>query len=495
MYHTDNFYTATVYVKGAEIIRMYQTILGKDGFRKGMDLYFERHDGQAVTCDDFLSAMGDANDYDLSQFARWYGTPGTPSVKLEQSHTGSKLQLTLTQTSQSTQGPLLIPISIGILDRESGKELVPTTVLELKEDTQTFEFEVPENVVVSVLREFSAPVKLETKPSDQDLAFLAAYDTDGFNRWEAGQTLYTNLIFQQLAGSPDPTTQKNVEDAFARALTSDAKDYSLEAYSMILPSESTLAEEMDVVDPIGLHQARGSVKKALARKFAAELKAKYEALTEPADAEFKVDAESIGRRRLRNVMLEYLCSIRETDEEQKAAAELAMKHFNSASGMTDKMAAFVTMSSMDGKGAAARDEVTEKFYKDAEGDALVLNKWFSVQAMADLPDVLDRVKKLKEHPDFTLKNPNRCRSLLGAYATGNPAAFHDKDGASYKFLGEVLAEIDGINPQVSSRMAGSLIQWRRYDEERGNKMKAELEALASKKLSDDLYEIVNKGLK
>ena len=272
-------------------------------------------------------------------------------------------------------------------------------------------------------------------------------------------------------------------------------DYSIIAYALILPSESTLAELVDVVDPIAIHKARGDVKKRLAREFQTELKERYDELTKAMDGtEFKVDAESIGMRRLRNVCLEYLCSIRETEEEQKVAADLAMNHFTDASGMTDKVAALSALASMDGEGADARDQALEIFYKDADGDALVLNKWFTIQAMADLPDVLDRVKKLRNHPDFTLKNPNRCRSLVGAFSMNT--AFHDESGSGYAFLRDVLTDLDQLNPQISSRMAGSLIQWRKYNEERGALMKSELEKLAEMKpISDDLFEIVQRGLK
>jgi aminopeptidase N len=500
----DNFYTGTVYIKGAEIIRMYQTILTEAGFRKGMDLYFERHDGSAVTCDDFLAAMAEANDgVDLSQFARWYSTAGTPTITYSTAYTDGTFTLTLSQKSNSKDGPLHIPVSIGLLDKATGKEVVPTTVLDLKKDKQTFTFDGLEgDVVLSLLRGFSAPVKVisESGVVDEDsMAFLAARDTDDFNRWEAGQNLYTSLIFQTLKGEPSEKTTQYVNEAFERALTdTETTDYSIQAYALVLPTESTLAEDMEVVDPIAIHKARGSVKKALARKFEKELRSKYDDLTKSMEAEgdvFKVDSEAIGRRRLRNVLLEYLCSIKETDEEQVSAAELAQNHFKKAKGMTDKMAGLMALASMDGKGADARDEAMKQFYEDAKGDSLVLNKWFTVQATADLPDVLDRVKKLKtSHPDFTLRNPNRCRALIGAYAA-NAAAFHDEAGESYKFIGEVLAELDQLNPQVSSRLAGNLIQWRRYDETRGQKMKAELEKLAAMKLSDDLYEIVTRGLK
>lgn len=249
------------------------------------------------------------------------------------------------------------------------------------------------------------------------------------------------------------------------------------------------------MDPVALHKSRGVVRKALARKFQKELLATYEELTAAmAGAEFKVDAEAVGQRRLRNTIMSYLASIKETAEEQKAAAELATAHYNDATGMTDKMAALAALASMDGEGASARDEALQRFYDEANGDALVLNKWFSVQATADLPDVLDRVKALTEHPDFTLSNPNRCRSLISAF-TMNEAAFHAEDGEGYKFIAKTIADVDKLNPQISSRMGTSLIQWKKYGEKRANLMKAELQKLSEEKLSDDLFEVVNRGLK
>lgn len=497
----DNFYTATVYSKGAEIIRMYQTLLSVEGFRKGMDLYFERHDGSAVTCDDFLAAMADANSVDLSQFSRWYSTNGTPTVKYDYSYDADskKFSITLSQLSTSSE-PLHIPVSFGLLDKGTGEEVVPTTVLELKDMEQTFEFEdIKGDVVPSILRQFSAPVKLEPLSGEVDeesLAFLAARDTDGFNKWEAGQQLYTSVIFQEMDGNASAKTYDFVKEAFGRTLADNSNDYSIIAYALILPSEGTLAELVDVVDPVAIHKARGTIKKRIAREFQAELQGRYDELTKTlAGQEFSVDAESIGMRRLRNVCLEYLCSVRETPEEQKRAAELATAHFNSADGMTDKIAALSALASMDGEGAAARDSAMQKFYDDAKGDALVLNKWFSVQATADLPDVIDRVRKLQDHPDFTLKNPNRCRSLVGAF-TMNSAAFHDESGEGYVLIREVLEDLDKLNPQISSRMAGSLITWKKYSPERGALMKKELEKLASMKpISDDLFEIVSRGLK
>lgn len=497
----DNFYTATVYSKGAEVIRMYRTILGKEGFRRGMDLYFERHDGNAVTCDDFLSAMGDANGVDLSQFARWYTTNGTPVVKYESKYDADKktFYLTLSQESNSDV-PLHIPVGVGLIDKKTGHEVVATKVLDLKENKQTFEFPgLDGDVLPSVLRGFSAPVKLVGSSEDEEKnwAFLAANDLDGFNRWEAGQKLYTNAIFQALRGEDSSTTMKYIFEAFERSLNLETNDFSIQAYALVLPAESTLAEEMEVVDPIGLHKARGDVKKAIARKFYSQIRAKYDELTAAMEGkEFSVDATSIGQRRLRNVLLDYLCVVKETAEERETASKLAIDQFNSAFGMTDKYAALSSLVSMDGEEdvVARRESAIKKFYDDANGDALILNKWFTVQALADLPDVLDKVKALADHPDFTMKNPNRCRSLISAFSM-NAAHYHAENGEGYKFIGEMVAMVDELNPQMSSRLGGALIQWKRYNEKRGALMKAELQKLAGMKLSNDLFEVVSRGLK
>ena len=478
---------------------MYNTLLTSSGFRKGMDLYFKRHDGDAVTCDDFLSAMADANDANLEQFARWYSTPGTPTVTYSSSYDAEtgKYVLTFSQKSQSKDGPLHIPISIGLLDKETGKEVVSTKVLELQQETQSFEFTGLEGEVIpSILRNFSAPVKLVSASGEnsKELAFLAANDTDSFNKWESGQKLYTSAIFEVMKGNkPD---YGPVCEVFGRTLREETKDYSIQAYGLTVPSESTLAEDLDVVDPVAIKKARGTVRKMLAKTFKDEIKDSYIKFTEEMESlEFEVNATSIGRRRVRNVLLGYLCCMKETTEEQLTAASLASSHFDKASGMTDKMAALNALVSMDGAGAEARDTALKKFYEDANGDALVLNKWFTVQALADLPDILDRVKNLTKHPDFTMSNPNRCRSLISAF-TMNHAHFHDESGAGYSFLGEVVAELDKMNPQLSSRIARRLIQWRRYNEKRGDLMKFELNKLKEiEGISDDLFEIVSRGLK
>ena len=495
----DNFYTATVYEKGAEIIRMYQTILSVEGFNKGMKLYFERHDGQAVTCDDFLSAMADANNVDLSQFALWYSTPGTPVVTYSHSYEHGIFKLNLSQTSKS-ETPLYIPVAVGLLDKETGAEQVPTTILILKERSQTFTFDgLQGEVVPSLLRSFSAPIKLlpeNGEVNESYLAFLAAHDTDNFNRWEAGQKLYTSLVFKIMKGEPTETTFDYVADAFGRVLAdTETTDFSNQAYNLILPTESTLAEEMEIVDPIAISNALESAKEMLARKFQNPIMQRYEKLTKEMENEtFKVDANSNGRRRLRNVCLRYLCSIANTKDEKMSAAKTALEHFEKATGMTDKMTAFSVLTSMDDEGATARDLAVQKFYEEAKGDALVLDKWFRVQALAHLPDILDRVRELAKHPDFTLMNPNRARSLVLAF-TMNSRGFHHESGAGYELVADIIKEADALNPRLSSRLASNLITWRRYDEKRGQQMKAQLEKLAKMKLSNDLFEIVSRGLK
>ncbi|GMI15889.1 hypothetical protein TrLO_g12102 [Triparma laevis f. longispina] len=502
----DNFYTATVYSKGAEVIRMYDTILGKAGFRKGMDLYFERHDGSAATCDDFRSAMADANNADLDQFSRWYTQKGTPTVKYSSSLDADTFTLNLSQhtaTAPENQ-PFHIPVEFGVIDSETGEQLVESHVLHFKEKTQSFTFKLSStpkgSAVPSVMRGFSAPVKLvsEASPATQksDLLTLAAYDTDGFNRWEAGQKLYTDAIFAELHG--DELNLDGVYQAFEQTLTSSKiSDDSIRAYGLMLPSESGLAEEMETIDPIGLHQARTAIKKKLARKFETGIAELYARLTqEMAGAEFEVNAKAIGKRRLRNTALDYVCANKDSDEEIVASARTAHKHYFDANCMTDQVAAMSILSNVHGvtEAEALRDEVLEKFYNAAEGDALVLNKWFTIQATSSKPDVLADVVKLTTHPEFTMSNPNRCRSLVGAF-TANSAAFHAEDGSGYKFIGEKITVLDAMNPQIASRMVGCLIGFRRYDEGRAEKMKAELNKIRDiDGLSPDTKEIVDKAL-
>lgn len=525
----DNFYTSTVYRKGAEVIRMYETILGTAGFRKGMDLYFQRHDGSAVTCDDFLSAMADANDVDLSQFAKWYSTSGTPVVTYSSiyDHQKGTYQLTLSQSSRSDE-PLLIPIAVGLLDKETGKEVVSTTILQLKESTQTFDFHnLKGDVIPSILRNWSAPVKVLPAlgvVDEKDLAFLASWDTDGFNRWDSAQRLYEATILKVINHEDHEESLDLVLKSFNLTLTDERiSDDSIRAFTLILPSESTLSKAVSPIDPPAILHARNHVKQLIARKYKEELLLAYQKLTTEIEIEgttFRVDGVAVGRRRLRNVYLGYLCSICGTDEEEKESATLAADHFNAATGMTDKLAALGILVSMSGEGATERDAAIKKFYNDAKGDSLQLNKWFAVQADAELPDVLDRVMTLTLHPEFSIKNPNRCRSLIMTFAM-NAAAFHAEDGRGYKFLGDMLEQIgkpeicfkvcmpyctltahlcliisDKINSKVAARTTASvLIGWKKYNEKRAALMKEQLQRLKDMPgISNDLLEIVTKGL-
>ena len=323
--------------------------------------------------------------------------------------------------------------------------------------------------------------------------------------------MYTSLIFQVINSNADSDndiiatspTWAYVKDAFERTLENyESEDYSILSYAMLLPTQGTLTElsEVGSVDPLAIHEARGNVKQALAREFQLKLKKRYDALTDSMSDEFSVDSKSIGLRRLRNVCLQYLCSIKGTDDEVTIAAQLAKNHYDKATCMTDKVSALTCLSSMkggvDGAATDAREDIIARFYNEANGDSLVLNKWFQIQAGADLPDIIDRVKSLKDHPSFTVKNPNRCRALIGAF-TANPTAFHAKNGDGYTFIRETLEEVDPINASISSRLSSSLITWKKYDyETRGKLMKDELEQLSKlQPISDDLFEIVTRGLK
>ena len=502
----DNFYTATVYEKGAEVIRMYEALVGREGFRKGMDLYFGRHDGNAVTCDDFRGAMAEANGRDLTQFERWYTQAGTPTVTAKGSldTASGTYSLTLTQScgpspNQETKEPFLIPVVVGLLDATSGAELVPSTTLELSEASQTFTFDdlpaATTRVIPSVLRGFSAPVRLQVEPalSDDDLAFLMAHDTDSFNRWEASQKLSSGVVLDLAAKSASGADISSEEvpstlvTAFKATLEATDLDQSLQAYALMLPSLSELSDMMaPPVDPLALVAARKHVKKALATATADLLRSKYDALAPSGD--FSIEGVEISRRTLRSLCLDYLNSI---DGPARAQSQ-----FNNADCMTDKLAALGGLVGMGVDYPSEAAAALQSFYDDAAGDALVINKWFTTQATADRDDALDQVSALLEHPDFTWSNPNRMRSLVAAFAAGNVRAFHALDGSGYAFLGDAVLTVDKLNPQIASRLTGTLSLWRRYDESRQELMKAQLQRIKDAEgVSKDTFEIASKSLK
>ncbi|MCR9097268.1 MAG: aminopeptidase N [bacterium] len=506
----DNFYTATVYEKGSEIIRMYDALLGREGFRKGMDLYFDRHDGQAVTCDDFRFAMADATGRDLGQFERWYLQAGTPRLRARGAFDAAtgEYRLTLAQDYPETafeisgaadRAPLHMPIRIGLLGADG--EALPVVlagesgrgeterVLELTEAEQTFVFTgLAEEPVPSLLRGFSAPVKLEMKRSKAAFAVQMAHDGDAFNRWDAGQQLALELLVEatdRTEAGEAVTLDPEFSEAWGRVLADDGLDGSLRAQALVLPAERVIAQEMPVIRPDAIHAAREAMVEALARAHREGIESTWAALA--ADGPYAHEKGQIDRRRLRNVLLRLRVA---TGDE--AAIEAAWSQYESADNMTDAQAAFVVLADQE---HPRRDDVIGAFYDRWKRDPLVLDKWFSIQATSTRTDTLARVRKLAEHPDFSMTNPNRVRSLVGAFCSGNQVRFHDGSGEGYLFLADNVLALDASNPQVASRMASIFNDWRRYDDDRQAKIQTQLERIAQRgELSKDVYEIVHRAL-
>jgi len=497
----DNFYTVTVYNKGAEVIRMMRTLIGYDLFRKGMELYFDRNDGKAVTCDDFRQAMADASGKDLDQFELWYEQAGTPTVRVTSEYDAAAkvFRLTLAQSTPPTpmqpeKQPFHIPVAVGLLGPTGA--LLASRTLELTEAQQTFEFEgIEAEPVPSLLRGFSAPVKLQTDVTPQQLAFLAANDDDPFNRWDASQRLYTAALLEmvasyQAAGGDEakmaPLGQA-VKDAFLATLSDDALDPSLRAYSLSLPDFAVLEQEMAVVDVDAICAALRVARRTLAAEFRSQLLAAYSSLA--TDEPFAVDKKQVGARRLRNTCLGYLSRLGEEE-----TTTLCLEQFRAAGCMTDSVGALVSLASLPG---AARDEALESFYARAKAanEKLVINKWFQVQALAETPDVLASVKALLTHEAYDSNNPNVVRAVVNVFAAANHEAFHCKDGSGYEFIADQVIDIDQRNAQLAARLASTFNSWKRYDDSRGLLMKAQLERIFEKASSADTKEIATKALK
>jgi aminopeptidase N len=498
----NNFYTVTVYEKGAEVVRMIQTLVGREGFRKGMDLYFERHDGQAVTCDDFRIAMADANGRDLTQFERWYSQAGTPVVKAETRYDADArtYQITLTQSCPSTPGqpeklPFHIPVAIGLLGAD-GKDMRlgqggnngSTAVLELTEESHTFSFTgVNEAPIPSILRGFSAPVVLEYDYTDEELLHLFSHDSDPVNRWEAGQRLAMQRLLKLTAAVAEGgklELDTTFIDAMRKILTDESLDPAFREQALLLPSETMIAEQMSMVNPQAIHAARQFVRATIGRALRGELMQQYEANATP--GEYSPDALSAGRRALKNLALSYLAAAPDA-----ASIELSQTQFDDAGNMTDRAAALAALIHAGANGAAA---ALERFYQDFEGEALVIDKWFAMQAAAPGTDV-KAVRELMKHRAFTLKNPNRARSLIFNFCSGNPSQFHAPDGSGYAFWAEQVIALDALNPQVASRLARSMDRWRRYAPALQVHMKKALQKVASgKKTSNDVREVISKAL-
>ncbi len=494
----NNFYTPTIYEKGAEVICLLHSELGAEGFRKGMDLYFQRHDNQAVTCDDFRNAMADANGVDLSAYAGWYAQAGRPLVEAHgvYDRMSDSYALTLRQKTPPTPGqpnkqPLPIPLSIGLVGPDG--ENIPLVgpagqplsrpVITLEETEQTFTFEnVPVEPAPSINRGFSAPIRLDLQIGDEERGFLATSDSDPFNRWEAMQQLATQGLLARIENADEPWPPALL-DALARMVMADDLSPAFRAALLTLPSEEYLAEQQAIIDPDGIRAAREALKAEIARQFAGQFCTIYDA--QHTNAPYSPDADSAGRRALQNTALAYLVA----GPEGTAPAETL---FQAVDNMTDRLAALSLLNQTDG---AARDGARQAFAQRYDANALVMDKWFSLQATAPLAGAADRVRQLMDHPRFSITNPNKVRALIGAFAMANQTGFHAADSSGYVFLAEQIIRLSALNPQIAARLVGPLGRWRKFDAARQSQMKAALQQIAvTPELAPDLVEMVSKSL-
>jgi aminopeptidase N len=469
-----NFYTMTVYEKGAEVVRMQHTLLGEEKFRAGMDLYFKRHDGQAVTCDDFVQAMQDASKIDLGQFKRWYDVAGTPVLECTSDY-DPKLQTWTLAVKQSMSPPFHIPLAVALLDPDGREVRDSARMLQVKADTQRFVFTgVAQRPVPSLLRGFTAPVILKYAHTEADLAHLLAHDRDPFNRWEAAQQLAAGIILAG-NGAPGATYIASLQE-----LLRD-KDHAFVAECLSLPSETFLAEQMDVVDPDALHAARNRLRREIAVFLREDFLSCYEKLKTPPP--YSPDPVSAGKRALRNLILAYLSDL--------DGPALAARQFREADNMADSMAALTCLANLD---AAERVAALQAFYERWKDEPLVVDKWLAVQAGSRLPIALSEVQKLLQHPAFDLRVPNKVYALIRGFSA-NHVRFHAADGAGYAFLADRVLALDRLNPQVAARMARGFDRWKRFDENRRAKSREQLARIRDAKgISRDVAEIVTKAL-
>jgi len=501
----NNFYTATVYEKGSEVVRMVQTLIGKEKFRAGMDLYFQRHDGEAATVEQFIQCFADASGRDMTQFMRWYSQAGTPEVTASGQYDAARKTYTLTlkQTLAPTPGqpdkePMVIPLVTGLVGKD-GKDLplmpsdgkaIERGVLVLREPSQTFEFTgIAEQPVLSINRGFSAPIKLVTDLDNDDLAYLAAHDSDPFNRWQALQTISMRLLIDNVAeirAGKSPRSDDKLMLALARILEDTALEPAFVALALVPPGEGDIAREIGRdIDPDAIFKARAALRAGIGDRLGAVLSTVYERLTVPGG--YTPDATSAGRRALRNVVLDLMAATGSAP-----AIARAMRQYEAADNMTDRMAALGTLSLHD---VPEREQALADFYQRYDGDALVIDKWFSLQAAIPQSATLDKVKALTKHAAFSLGNPNRVRALIGAFAMSNLTQFNRADGAGYDFLAETLLALDPKNPQVAARMATAFRTWRTLEEGRRGKAEAALKRIKDGgALSRDLSDIVERAL-
>jgi aminopeptidase N len=497
----DNFYTATIYEKGAEVIRMLKTLIGAEAFRAGMDLYFERWDGHATTVEAFLECFAEASGRDLSGFFRWYEQAGTPSLDIRQAHDAATetLTLTLTQSLRATPGqpdkvPVPIPVRIGLLDSqgaklpsEHGGTRATEHLLVLDEASRSFTLTgVSAPPVLSALRGFSAPVRLSTDAAATDGYVLMAADRDLFNRWEAGQVLARGLILRRAAGHPDETGEARFADALGRAVADETAGDAFRALMLGLPSEADLAMEVEgPVDPTAIHDAREALRMRISAHLAGRLRAMHTGL-QMAES-FSPDAAQAGRRALRNAVLDLIVALPDSD-----AIDRAVGHFNAASNMTDQMGGLAALTLI---GGTPLDQALQAFYQRWENEPLVIDKWFAIQARSPAPDALGRVLGLTAHPDFDSRNPNRLRALVQGFSIGNPYRFHGPEGDGYRFLADQIIATDPVNPSVAARLIEPFANWARLEPGRSRLMQAALERIiAHPGLSKNVLEVASRAI-
>ena len=506
----NNFYTATVYQKGAAIIRMYHTLLGEGGFQKGMKLYFDRHDGQAVSCDDFLSAMEDANDVDLQRFGQWYSQSGTPHVNITDHFDKDRgcYSLTLKQHTPPTarqpeKKAMVLPFALGLLaadgtelpvqlegeDKADGEPNPShTRILIADAQEQTFTFvNLTEKPIPSLFRDFSAPVKIFYDYSSDQLATLIEHDTDAFSRWDAAQRMAENAILEQCqrrVESKNMQLDPALVGAFRGLLSDRQADPALLAQAILLPDEDYLADQMEIVDVDGIHAASNFIRSGLANELEALLTERYEQMKDTGP--YQKTPEAMARRSLKNVCLSYLL---ELDQ----GAKLAADQLDSSDNMTDTLAALRGLVVAESPLAPKALAQFEASWKD---DALVMDKWFIIQAAKPGKSTVNSLLSLMQHPSFSIRNPNKVRALIGVFSMMNPTGFHAKDGSGYAFVADRIIELDALNPQVAARLASAFNRWKRYDHDRQALMKAQLQRIAGvKDLSGDVAEIVNHALR
>ncbi|KMZ62853.1 Puromycin-sensitive aminopeptidase [Zostera marina] len=510
----DNFYTVTVYRKGAEVVRMYKTLLGKDGFRKGMDLYFKRHDGQAVTCEEFFAAMRDANDVDFSNFLSWYSQAGTPCVKVTSSYNSKTCSYSLKFSQEVPPTPgqpikeaMFIPVAVGLLDSSgkdipitsfyhdkvlqtiaSSSQLSSTAVLHLTKKEEEFIFcNIPERPIPSLFRNYSAPVRVDSDLTDDDYYFLLANDSDEFNRWEAGQVLARKLMLSLITDFHQKKPlilNPNFVSGIKSMLCDSRLDKEFISMAIRLPSSSEVMDLMKVADPDSVYAVRTFIRKELALQLKEQflMTVKNNRSTEA----YKFDHHNKARRTLKNTALVYLASLNDLE-----MRDLIMQEYHSATNMTDQFDALVAIAQNSGKD---RDDILEDFYKKWQHEYLVIIKWLSLQSFSDIPGNVANVRNLLNHSAFDLRNPNKVYSLIGGFCASS-VNFHAKDGSGYEFIGEMVLQLDKLNPQVASRIVKSLSRWKRYDESRQALAKAQLQKIVSTNgLSENVYEIASKSL-